>query len=389
MGGISIRTTLVVVTAILACTVMECCASAMSTYIDAPPTADLSTIGPLPVETLEFPNLVDPRRSSRESMSPRHRLFSRLRQNRAKDVNSFAVNERRIPIKVHLPATGGPYPVIIVSHGAGGNWDTHYAQAQHLASHGYAVLCLEHVGSNTDRLKNGLRLMDNLNKMIRDAKEVLGRPQDVSFAVDRVMDWNTSHEKLRGRLDSSHIGVLGHSFGAYTTMVICGVRPTLDWLEPPDPRAKGLGPTLRDARVACGVALSPQGVAEPFFINESFATLSAPLMGISGTEDKQQGIIPPTNRYKAFSLWPQMKGQHKFVWLANAHHLDFTDATGSSHQGLRSGNRQDVQPLVRAATLLFFNVHLKRDTSSEEALTTNALQGYLRGAVDSVEVRSK
>jgi hypothetical protein len=172
-------------------------------------------------------------------------------------------------------------------------------------------------------------------------------------------------------------------------MVVCGMRPALDWLEPSVAPGKGLGPNLRDARVACGVALSPQGADEPFFLAESFATLSAPLMGISGTEDKQQGGLPPPNRYQAFALWPENEGRHKFVWLANAHHLDFTDSTGAEQHGLRSANRGDVQPIVRAAALLFFNSSLKADSSAAGKLTTNGLQKYLRGAVDSVEVRGK
>lgn len=365
------------------------CAPVIAADTQAQTTTDLSARGPLTVETSEFPSLVDANRSGSAAATPRPRLFSRLRRNKTPEENSSNVKERRIPITVHIPATGGPYPIIIVSHGAGGNWDTHYAQAQHLASHGYAVLCLEHVGSSTERLKSGIRFMDNINKMIRDANEVLGRPKDVTFAIDRAIEWNKSHEKLKGRLDSKHIGVMGHSFGAYTTMVICGMRPALDWLEPPVAPGKGLGPNLRDTRVTCGVALSPQGADEPFFLNDSFATLSVPLMGISGTEDKQQGGLPATNRYNAFALWPEKQGQNKFVWLANAHHLDFTDSTGAKQQGLRSSNREDVQPLVRAATLLFFNAHLKADTSAAETLTTHSLQKYLRGAVNSVEVRSK
>ncbi len=349
-------------------------------------TINLSNRGPLAVETLEFPDLVDVHRSGYEQTASR---MCRLRGIRMLEKNLLAGKERRVPIKVHIPATGGPYPIVIVSHGAGGNWDTHYAQAQHLASHGYAVLCLEHVGSNTDRLTSSIRLMDNLNRMIRDPEEVLGRPKDVSFAIDQAMEWNQSRASLHGRLDSKHIGVLGHSFGAFTTMVVCGMRPALNWLEPPVAPGKGLGLNFRDARIACGVALSPQGPAEPFFIKESFASLNAPLLGISGDEDQQHGGLPPMNRYMAFSLWPSKQGQHKFVWLANAHHLDFTDPKGVEKRSLRSANREDVQTVVRAATLAFFNTCLKADSLAAEKLSTRGLQTYLRGSVDSVEVRSK
>ena len=108
-----------------------------------------------------------------------------------------------------------------------------------------------------------------------------------------------------------------------------------------------------------------------------------------GTEDQQQGGLPPANRYKAFALWPEREGQHKFVWLAKARHLDFTDSTGARQRGLSSDSRGDVQPIVRAATLLFFNDYLKADASAASLLTTRHLQKYLRGVVDSVEVRSR
>ncbi|NBX26618.1 MAG: hypothetical protein EBQ99_11345, partial [Planctomycetes bacterium] len=162
---------------------------------------------------------------------------------------------RKVPIKVHVPTSGGPYPVVVLSHGAGGDWDTHFAQAQDLASHGYAVLCVEHVGSNRERLTQGMRPMKNLDAMIRDADEVFARPRDVSFAIDQAKRWNEGQGELHGQFDLGRVGVMGHSFGAFTTMVVCGMRPALDWLVPPVAPGKGLGSSLRDARVTCGVAL--------------------------------------------------------------------------------------------------------------------------------------
>ena len=60
---------------------------------------------------------------------------------------------RKVPIKVHFPEGVGPWPLIIFSHGAGGNWDANLPQSEHLASYGYVVLNLEHVGSNTIQMK--------------------------------------------------------------------------------------------------------------------------------------------------------------------------------------------------------------------------------------------
>ena len=345
-------------------------------------TTDFSAPGPFTVEKLEFPKLSD---STRAGPGPsgrnRERPFLR-RQER-----SNGEGDRKVPIKVHAPATGGPFPVVVVSHGAGGDWDTHHAQAQHLASHGYVVLCLEHVGSNRERLTQGLRPMKNLDAMIRDANEVLARPQDMGFAINRAEEWNRTHDRLRGKMDLRQIGALGHSFGAFTTMVVCGMRPALDWLTPRQEPGKGLGPDQSDARVKCGVALSPQGVGEPFFIRDSFASLRVPLLGISGSQDRQQNGLPAENRRDAFALWPQ--GPHKFVWVDNAKHLDFTDSTGASREAMSSSTRADVQPVTRAATLLFFNAHLKGNDGAAKLLTAESLKPYLRGSVKSAQVTSK
>jgi predicted dienelactone hydrolase len=343
--------------------------------------ADFSDRGPLTVETLEFSELVDTSRSARgtaERSRPRIKKTPRQLATRS---------ERKVPIKVHLPNRGGPFPLVVLSHGAGGDWDTHYAQAQHLASHGYAVLCVEHVGSNRERLTQSLRVIQNLDAMIHDADEVLARPKDVSFVLDRADEWNRQHEKLRGKLDLQRAGVMGHSFGAFTAMVVCGMRPALEWLTPRVEPGRGLGPDLRDPRVKCGVALSPQGVGEPFFIRESFGSLQVPLLGISGPQDRQQNGLTAENRRDAFALWPQ--GMHQFVWLAQAKHLDFTDSTGTSRRATPSPTRDDVQPIVRASTLLFFDLHLKGNAEPAKQLTSAALKPYLRGAVSTVEVLSK
>lgn len=323
-------------------------------------STDLSDVGPMRVQSLEFAGLVDKARG-----------------------------DRRVPVKVHYPDATGPFPVIVVSHGAGGNWDTHLAQIRHLVSHGYVALSVEHVGSNSEKLRQTGISLRSVTQMIYDAGEVIARPVDIHFVIDQAQEWNRGDATLKGRMKLGNLGMLGHSFGAYTTMVIGGMRPALDWIRPILGSGKGLGPDLRDGRVRCGVALSPQGANEPFFHEESFASLRMPLMGISGTLDRQQNELPAETRYQAFDYWPTAQGQHRFVWLANAKHLDFTDSSGSGQIAPPSPTRADVQPLVKAATLMYFDACLRDDRSALAALNAEGLRPYLRGAVNSVEVKSK
>jgi predicted dienelactone hydrolase len=302
------------------------------------------------------------------------------------DLSDAARAGRRLPIKVHLPDATGPFPVVVLSHGAGGNWDANHAQARHLASHGYAVLALEHPGSNTDVMRKGMRFVANLQAMTRDAAEVLGRPADVRFALDQAERWNREHAQLVGRLDLSRVGMMGHSYGAYTTLVACGARPALDWLVPAVPPGRGLGPDLGDPRIKACVALSPQGPGEPFFLETSYATIDRPVLGISGTRDTQQGAAPE-HRRRYFEL--VRPGDKVFVWIANADHLAFSDASGSARVGLPSRSRADVQPIVRAATLLFFEQHLRGHAEAGARLSEPGLAPLAQGVVTKVEVLRK
>jgi predicted dienelactone hydrolase len=329
------------------------CGGVQAGVPQGPPQAD----GPLSTRTIEFPDLADDARGG-----------------------------RRVPIKVHLPSWTGPFPVVVLSHGAGGNWDSNFAQARHLASHGYVVLALEHVASNTERMRRSMRFGANLKAMTRDASEVLGRPRDVTFALDQAARWNASHGELAGTLDLSRVAVMGHSFGAYTALVACGARPALDWLVPRVEPGQGLGPELRDARVKACVALSPQGPGEPFFRDDSFASIDRPVLGISGSRDEQQGASPE-NRRRCFELLPP--GTKVLVWIANADHMAFSDPTGSRRVSLPSRSRAEVQPIARAATLLFLEAQLRGDAEADARLSVHTLQGLARGSASQVEVLRK
>lgn len=324
----------------------------------------------LQVSVLDFPDLIDDDRPNVVAQEP-----------------DAVKQSRRVPIKLHAPSSGGPYPIIVVSHGAGGDRDSHFAQAQRLASRGYAVFCVEHIGSNRDALARGGGVMKQVDAMVRDADEVFARPLDIGFAIDCATEWNANHPELKDRFALDRVGVMGHSFGAFTAMVVCGMRPALNWLVPRVEPGEGLGPALRDPRVKCGVALSPQGVGEPFFIEESFVSLAVPLLGISGTKDSQIGGRSAMSRKDAFALWPH--GAHQFVWIANANHFDFADSTGTERRMIPSSTRADVQPLLGAAMLGHFDAHLRTSSGSTRSLSRDSLEMLLQGEIDAVDVLTK
>jgi len=285
--------------------------------------------------------------------------------------------KRKIPIIIHRPKRDGKFPLVIFSHGAGGNRLSNFRQARHLASYGFIVLALEHVGSNTDTIKQSRHWLENVKQSTRNAYEVFNRPDDVRFAIDKALEWNEHLPELINQIDSNHIGVIGHSFGAYTALAIAGVRPALNWLQPEIQPTKGLGPDLSDSRVSCAVALSPQGPGEPFFIENSYQSMRIPVMGITGSRDNQQAA-DAENRLRGFALWPS--GNKYFIWLPGADHLAFSDAGKSTAYTLPSLSRSRVQPVVRVATLLFFNSCLKNKLSDAALINVVELSKYFDSA---------
>jgi predicted dienelactone hydrolase len=332
-------------------------------------TAQPAPSGPLPIETVEFGDLVDDARN------------------------------RRVPIKVHLPQGTGRHPLVVFSPGAAGNWDSFLFHGRDLASHGYVALCVEHVASNTDRVKELAwegdgwvkeRSRKALLRVTTDPEAVLGRPRDVSFAIDRAEAWDARHAALKGRIDTSKIVVLGHSFGAYTTLAICGARPILDHLRPPVAPGAGLAKSLADPRVTAGVAMSPQGPGTSRFSRASYKTIDRPLLCFTGTKDEQFSydgkLQAPKTRLEAFELMPP--GEKTFLVLENADHMAFAEPIRAGWL-FGSKAREDTIRITRALTLHFCNAVLKGDPRAKARLTKETAQALCGDVVTRVTWHEK
>ena len=323
--------------------------------------------GPYKIRTLEFPDLTDQKRDG-----------------------------RRVPLKVLFPSEGKGLPLVIISHGAGGNWDANLYQAQHLVSHGYIVVNVEHVFSNNARIKHymtrdggGMRFWQALHRLTTDPRAVLERPRDVSFAIDQATAWNREHAELAGRMDLQKIAVMGHSFGAYTVLVVCGARPILDHLDPPVAPGKGLASDLSDSRAAFGFAMSPQSPGGTFFAKQSYQTIDRPLVCLTGSRDVQKSstgrLMPPHTRRQVFDLLPE--GNKLFLWLRNADHMCFSD--GPRARLLPSRAREDAQRISKALMLLACDRYLKSAKEAEKRMNKEYVNSLCGRVITAIEWHEK
>lgn len=322
----------------------------------APLKAKYEMAGSYKVHTLEFPDLVDTNRKNRP-----------------------------VPLKIFYPVQGKNFPLVIFSHGGGGNWDSYVNLIEHLVSHGYVVIAPQHKYSDNERIKfdrsrkgGRIRFLGSIYKMTKNPHAMLERPRDISFAINWAIKWNKNFGQLIGKINTNKIGVMGHSYGAYTTLTACGAQPILDYLQPPVNPGKGLAGDFSDKRITFGIALSPQPPGGSYFNKDSYKTIHCPIVGISGSRDKgltfDDKTMSAENRWQFWKLLPE--GNKYFLWLKNADHASFTHNPKSWM--IPSRSRSDVQHIIKAMVVLFSDHFLKNKEGAKNYMNkdyVNTLSG--------------
>lgn len=212
----------------------------------------------------------------------------------------------------------GRFPLVVFSHGFGGHRRQSTFLCTHLASHGYVVASPDHVGNTVVDMMQVL--MDvQAGKGRPDPEALIGdmitaRPRDASAVIDFVLDGVVGG--LADRIDHKRIGVTGHSFGGWTTLMTAG----------------------RDARVRAALPLAPAGGTTPLGVNPLKEALHAVL--------RPDGRVVPT-LYLASELdtllplhgirelVARTAGKPGLAVLKNADHMHFCDRVEETHELFR------------------------------------------------------
>ena len=136
-------------------------------------------------------------------------------------------------IKKAEPSTQSSFPLIIFSHGLGGNRTQNTIMIEELTSHGYVVIAIEHAyDANISIFNNGdvADYRSGINYQRRNTQKITPeefwairlpqletRAEDVSYIIDQ-LELGNLPENIVNIIDLENIGVFGHSFGGATSI---------------------------------------------------------------------------------------------------------------------------------------------------------------------------
>ena len=267
---------------------------------------------------------------------------------------------RTVPWRLRLPTQPGPWPLVLYSHGLGGNREGGAVWGQAWADAGVAVLHLQHPGSDSDTLRNGLAAL----RAAASAEQLLARVQDVRFALDEIESLTLSGAEPWSSLRRDAIGLAGHSFGAQTTQAVAGQRYST-------------ATDVADARLRAFIALSPSLPRDSRLTPaQSFGAIARPFMAVTGSWDGDPfgGFDGGASRARVFDGLPP--GRRALLWLDGADHMSFGGGPARRAPAFgpfkRHGAAAELEPvhqaLVARVSTLWWRAHLLADADARAAL---------------------
>lgn len=238
------------------------------------------------------------------------------------------------PVANAPPDTGGgPYPLILFSHGLGARGVSYENVLKSWASAGYVVAAPDYPLSNADAPGGA-----QFGRAIADTKN---QTADASFVIDQVLKLDKQKQGLSGIVDAKRIGASGHSLGAITTYGLV------------------YSSCCTDKRIKAAIPMSGiTGLVEGS--GQYFLGAATPLLAVHGNSD---GIVPYALDRSGFA---RAKSPKFFLTFLGAGHVTpFLGGDSSSANALKQ------------STVDFFNGYLKHN---KPAITKLQTDGNVQGA---------
>jgi predicted dienelactone hydrolase len=219
---------------------------------------------------------------------------------------------------------GDKLPLVVISHGRGGDFIGHHDTAEALADAGFLVAAISHPG-------------DTVSDMSRseDLSAFVERPTDIKRLINFVLGASSAASKI----DPERIGFFGFSRGGYTGLVLTGANP--DWIhvteicqgssfhvcEQVRRKEYPTEPLTHDLRIKAAVIADPLAIA---FTADSFTAVKVPIQ-LWASERGGDGVEP---RIVA-DVDKNLPAQHEYHVVPNSGHFAFLTPCSTALAQLR------------------------------------------------------
>jgi predicted dienelactone hydrolase len=256
-------------------------------------------------------------------------------------------------------ARGGPWPLVIYSHGTNGSPDSNMHLVNELVGHGYVVAAPAYPLSS---------LTTYTHIRMTDISDVINQTKDIHFVIDRLL----ADPFLAGAIDPRRIATAGHSLGAVTGYF------TSFGVQTRDPRV------VAAALIAGGDPVQTAMAGNMGLWGTQHAAVSVPTLLLSAERDV---FARTTGRPHA--AYSRIEAPKYEVMIRGGTHVWFRDGNDQppgnknpdclffernmpsvTMPGCEPGSRVPLigpaqqQAITRAAVLSFFDAYLKRDAAA-------------------------
>jgi dienelactone hydrolase len=275
--------------------------------------------------------------------------------------------DRDVPVKIYYPKDAkGPVPLIIFSHGLGGSRDGYSYLGNEWASHGYVSAHVQHLGSDTAALKTAMTggLQEALKPYAASNRIV-----DIYYAIAALEHMNGEPGPLHGKVDMDHIGVAGHSYGAWTTLVVGGEVIIKDGVRfnahHHEPRIKALIPMSAP-------------VPEKVDLDTVFSGITLPCLHMTGTlDDSPIAETKAADRRLPYDHMTAKVADEYLLTFKGGDHMVFSGR--GSQRSSRAAHDAIFQKYIKESSDAFWDAYLKDDHAAKTWLATGGFKKDLDG----------
>lgn len=341
-----------------------------------------------------------------------------------------AARNKDVDVSIEYPTRGGPFPIVVFSHGYGSSNSAYEPLISYWTSNGY--VCIRPAHADSGQLRDTSREIatgpapqqqqrrgrypqqqqgtviplqqNNPAEQIWDREhesQWQNRAADVELVINSLDALERDFPELAGKMDHAKIGVAGHGYGAFTALIVGGMQT---FGNPPI--------SMADRRVRAVVAFSPPGIgANRALTAQSFAGLNVPVLFMTGSNDR--GANENENaawRRQSFENSPA--GDKYFVLIDGARYASFTgqvsifalepgtrpmtqtDPYGrpvaqqplpQQQGGVVIANDRQVFNIAKMTSLAFWDAYLKSDTTARDLLQPAKYEASVSSAHVSVK----